>query len=174
MKRCLLAAVLALPTCALFFASPVSWAYVEAPHTLGRCCHESTNIVLVEVTRIDKAKNLLIYKKIEDLKGTHPQDQIKHNIGQRGFHEREWKNVMAWAEVGKRAVFFHNGGASETCIAGYWYQCYPEVVVPCLADGPREQLLLAKGKLQRLKASLKRIDYDAKRDFVGFGAGEGE
>jgi hypothetical protein len=49
-----------------------------------------------------------------------------------------------------------------------------EVVVPCLADGPRDQLLLAKGKLQRLKASLKRIDYDAKRDFVGFGAGDGE
>src|SRR5213593_4148494 len=126
MKRCLLAAVLALPTCALFFASPVSWAYVEAPHTLGRCCHESTNIVLVEVTRVDKTKNLIIYKKLEDLKGKHPQDQIKHNIGQRGFHEREWKNVIAWAEVGKKAVFFHNGGASETCIDGYWYQCYPE------------------------------------------------
>jgi hypothetical protein len=186
------------------------WAYVEVPHSLGRCCHESTNIVLVEIERIDKTKNLIIYKKLEDLKGKHAQAQIKHNIGQRGFHEREWKTVMAWAEVGKKAVFFHNGGASETCVGGYWYQCYPEgewwgmshaeplllrtfqgdaeklataikgiiagreVVVTCLADGPREQLLLAKGKLQRLKASLKRIDYDAKRDFVGFGAGDGE
>jgi len=185
-------------------------AYVESPHTLGRCCHESTNVVLVEVARVDKTKNLIIYKKVEDLKGTHPQDQIKHNIGQRGFHEREWKTVIAWADVGKKAVFFHNGGASETCIGGYWYQCYPEgewwgmshaepfllrtfrgdpeklasavkaivagreAIVTCLADGPREQLIEGKGKLQRLKASLKRIDYDAKRDFVGFGAGEGE
>jgi hypothetical protein len=205
MKRCLLAAVLALSV-----GSPASWAYVEAPHTLGRCCHESTNVMLVEVTRVDKTKNLILYKKLEDLKGRHATDQIKHNIGTRGFHEREWKTVMAWAEVGKKAVFFHNGGASETCIGGYWYQCYPEgewwgmshaeplllrsfhgdpdklatavkgivagreVVVPCLADGPREQLLLAKGKLQRLKASLKRMDYDQKRDFVGFGAGDGE
>ena len=32
---------------------------------------------------------------------------------------------MEWAEVGKTAIFFHNGGASETCIGSYWYQCYP-------------------------------------------------
>ncbi len=201
---------LLLAPLALLAALPVARAYVEVPHTLGRVCHESTNIVFVEVTRVDKAKGLILFKKIEDIKGKHPQDQIKHNIGQRGFHEREWKTVMAWAEVGKKAVFFHNGGASETCTGGYWYQCYPEsdwwgmshaeplllrsfsgdaemlaaavkgivagreVVVPCLADGPREQLLLAKGKLQRLKASLKRIDYDAKRDFVGWGGGDGE
>src|SRR4051794_7036568 len=31
---------------------------------------------------------------------------------------------MEWAEAGKTAVFFHNGGASETCIGTYWYQCY--------------------------------------------------
>ena len=31
---------------------------------------------------------------------------------------------MDWAEVGKTAVFFHNGGASETCIGNYWYQAY--------------------------------------------------
>jgi hypothetical protein len=29
-----------------------------------------------------------------------------------------------WAEVGKTAVFFHNGGASETCFGNYWYQAY--------------------------------------------------
>src|SRR5207247_100901 len=49
-----------------------------------------------------------------------------------------------------------------------------EVVVPCYADGNRDQLHLCKGKLQRLKASLKRIDYDPKRDFVGLGAGAGD
>ena len=31
-----------------------------------------------------------------------------------------------WGEAGKRAVFFHDGGASETCTGTYWYQCYPE------------------------------------------------
>jgi hypothetical protein len=184
-------------------------AYVEAPHTLGRCIHESTNVVLVEIARVDKDKGLIIYKKIKDLKGKHGEDLIKHNIGKRGFHPREWQNVMAWAEVGKQAVFFHNGGASETCVGTYWYQCYKEgewwgmshaepfllrtfsgnveklaaavtdilagkdVVVTCLADGSKEQLHLRKGKLQRMKASLKLLDYNPRRDFVGWG-GEGD
>ena len=185
-------------------------AYVEVPYTLGRTCTESTNIVLVEVARVNKDKNLILYKKVQDLKGTHPEAVIKHNIGKGGFHPREWQNIMAWAEPGKRAVFFHNGSGSETCIGTYWYQCEhsgewwnlshaepfmlrtfygdvdrlaaavtaivagKEVVVPCLADGNKEQLHLRKGKVQRLKASLKRIEYDARRDFVAFGAGEGD
>jgi hypothetical protein len=116
-----------LAACLAFLAAvPAGRAYVEAPYTLGRICHESTNIVLVEVTKVNKEKNLIIFKKVEDLKGKHPKDEIKHNIGQRGYHPREWQNVMAWAEAGKRAVFFHNGGASETCTGTYWYQCYPE------------------------------------------------
>jgi hypothetical protein len=195
---------------ALGVAAPSARAYVEAPYSLGQVCHESSNIVLVEVTKVNKEKNLIIYKKVADLKGKHPTDVIKHNIGQKGYHAREWQTVMAWAEAGKRAVFFHNGSASETCTGGYWYQCYPEgewwgmshaepyllrsycgdadrlaaavekiqqgqeVVVPCLANANIAQLHERKGKVQRLKASLKRIPYDAKRDFVGFGAGDGE
>ncbi len=121
MKRGLILAVAALLT-----AAPLSPAYVEIPYTLGRVCHESTTIVLVEVVKVNKEKGLIIYKKVEDLKGKHPQTELKHNIGQRGYHAREWQNVMAWAEVGKKAVFFHNGSASETCTGSYWYQCYPE------------------------------------------------
>jgi hypothetical protein len=183
-------------------------AYIEAPYSLGQVCNESTNIVLVEVAKVNKDKNLIIFKKVQDIKGKHPQQEIKHNIGQNGKHEREWKNVMAWAEVGKRAVFFHNGSASETCIGTYWYQCYPEgewwamshaepyllrtyfgdvdrlaaavvkmlegndTIVPCLADGNLDQLHERKGKVQRFKASVKRGNYDAKRDFVAFGTGD--
>ncbi len=179
-------------------------AYVEAPHSLGQVCKESTNIVLVEVARVNKEKGLIVYKKVRDLKGKH-DGEIKHNIGQRGFHAREWQNVMGWAAPGKKAVFFHNGGASETCIGTYWYQCYREgdwwgmshaepfllrtffgdadrlaeavdliekggeAIVSCLADVNKEQLHLRKGKVQRLKASHKRLDYNAKRDFVGWG-----
>lgn len=184
-------------------------AYVEAPYTLGRTCHESSNVVLVEVTRVNQEKGLIIFKKVKDLKGNHAGDEFKHNIGKRGFHEREWKNVMAWAGVGKKAVIFYNENSSETCIGTYWYQCFKEsewwamshaepflmrtyfgeteklaeavvqvvagkeVIVPCLADGNKEQFHERKGKVQRLKASLRRLDYNVRRDFVGFG-GEGE
>ena len=85
---------------------------------------DSTNILLVRVESVDKEKNLIVYRKVKDIKGTHPGEVIKHNIGRGGFHPREWQNVMAWAEVGQQAVFFHNGGAGEMCIANYWYQIY--------------------------------------------------
>jgi hypothetical protein len=197
------------PALLCLLAAAPARAYIEAPHSLGRCIHESTNVVLMELSRVNKEKNLLIFTKVADIKGKFAGQEIKHNIGQRGFHEREWKSVMAWAEVGKRAVFFCNGDASETCIGTYWYQCYrendwwgmshaepfllrtyygdpdkladlcgkmvkgQEVVVTCLADGNKEQLHQRKGKVQRMKASLKKLDYDPKGDFVGWG-GDGD
>src|SRR5947209_5825063 len=117
--------VIVLASFGLLVAAAISQAYVEAPYSLGQVINESTNIVLLEVVKINKEKNLIIYKKLKDIKGAHPAEQIKHNIGKNGFHAREWQNVMAWAEEGKKAVFFHNKSASETCIGGYWYQTYP-------------------------------------------------
>jgi hypothetical protein len=205
MRRTLLLAFLVTAAWQLV---PLGWAYIESPHTLGLVIRDSTNIVLMEVSRVNKEKGLIVYKKIRDLKGQHPSNEIKHNIGQRGFHPREWQTILTWAEPGKKAVFFHNGGASETCIGTYWYQCYPEgdwwgmshgepfllrtfygraekladavaqilqdkeVVVTCLADGNKEQLHQRKGKIQRLRASLKLLDYNPKRDFVGWGGEE--
>ena len=199
-----------LPTALLFAlsANPAR-AYIEAPYSLGQFVNDARNIVVLELTRVNAEKGLLIFKKVADLKGNYPAQEVKHNIGTRGFHEREWKNVMAWAEVGKKAVFFFTDNASETCIHTYWYQCYQEgdwwgmshaepfllrtfygdpeklveivtrllkneeVLVPCLADGDKNQLHQRKGKLQRLKASLKRLNYDAKRDFAAWG-GDGD
>src|SRR5438132_14153679 len=99
-------------------------AYVEAPHSLGLVCTLSTNIMVLRVEKVDRQNNLIIYRKVRDIKGQHPSDVIKHNIGRGGFHPREWQYTMEWAEVGKTAVFFHNGGASATCIGTYWYQAY--------------------------------------------------
>ena len=98
--------------------------YVEAAFTLGQIATQSTNIVVLRVEKVDKEKNLITYRKVRDLKGTHPGDVIKHSIARGGFHPREWQNTMAWAEEGKTAVFFHNGSAGECCIDNYWYQVY--------------------------------------------------
>src|SRR5262249_30463762 len=155
--------------------------------------------------KVDKEKNLIIYRKVRDIKGKHPTDVIRHNIGRGGFNPREWQYPMQWAEAGKTAVFFHNGGASETCIGTYWYQAYAggdwwnmshgepfllrsysgkteklahlvtemlagkEVIAPCMVDGTKDDLHLRRAKVQRLRASLKLNDYNAKRDFVGWG-----
>jgi hypothetical protein len=184
---------------------PPAHAYVEAPHSLGQVIALSTNIVVVRVEKVDKEKNLIVFRKVRDLKGKHPVDVIKHNIGRGGYNAREWQYTMEWAEPGKTAIFFHNGGASETCTGSYWYQCYnqgewwgmshgepfllrtfagnvdklaaavteilenKEVVVPCMADGNKDDLHLRRARIQRLRCSLKLGTYDAKRDFVGWG-----
>jgi hypothetical protein len=142
---------------ALLAAAPLARAYVEVPYALGRICQESTNIVLVEVTKVNKEKNLIIYKKVEDLKGKHPKDEIKHNVGQRGYHAREWQNIMNWAEVGKKAVFFHNGGASETCTGTYWYQCYPENEWWGLSHAEPFLLRSYCGDAEKLAAAVKEM-----------------
>jgi len=99
-------------------------AYVEAPHSLGTIVSQSTHIILMKVEKVDREKNLIIYRKVSDLKGVHPTDVIKHNIAKAGFHPREWQQTMEFAQPGSLAMFFHNGGSSET-YNGYWYQAYP-------------------------------------------------
>ena len=99
-------------------------AYIEIAYTLGRVVQEATSISVLRIEKVDKEKNLILFRKVQDLKGTLPGETTKHNIGRAGFHEREWKAIMEWAEPGKSAVFFNNGGASETCIGNYWYQAY--------------------------------------------------
>lgn len=180
-------------------------AYVEIAYTLGRVIQESTSISVLRVEKVDKERNLILFRKVQDLKGTLPGETTKHNIGRGGFHEREWKAIMEWAEPGRVAVFFNNGGASETCIGNYWYQAYAggewwnmshgepymlrsyagapeklttivqsmiagqEVIVPCMVDGDKNALQMRTAKIQRIKASLRIQDYNAVRDFVGWG-----
>src|SRR6266699_3057327 len=81
----------------LWPARPV-YAYVEAPHSLGLVINLSTNVMVV---RVEKEKRMIIYRKVRDLKGKHPTDVIRHNLGSNGFHPREWQYPMQWAEVGK-------------------------------------------------------------------------
>ena len=182
-------------------------AYVEIPYSLGRLVNEAGTIVLIRVESVDKQKNLIIYRKVREVKGTFQGDVLNHNIGKRGFHPRESQTIMAWAEPGKTALLFSNGGAGEVCIDKYWYQCHggawwtmthaepyflrtfagrparlatlvtrmlagEEVVAPCMVDGDKNALQLRTARLQRLRASLKVLDYDAKRDFVGWGVEE--
>ncbi len=109
---------------AVLVAASAASAYIEAAYTVGRFVKESTIIALLEVEKIDSDRNLIIYKKVRDLKGKCP-DVIKVEIGRLGFHPREWQFIMAGTKVGGKVVFCSNGSASETCMENYWYQCYP-------------------------------------------------
>src|SRR5258708_39944594 len=90
-------------------ARPAS-AYVEAHYTLPRVIKESTNIVVMKVFKVNKERKLIYYKKVADLKGKHPVDEIKHNVGVGGVHAFEQEAAIEWGEPGKNAIIFHNGG----------------------------------------------------------------
>jgi hypothetical protein len=196
-----------LSACALLalLTAPAT-AYIEASMSLGAVVAQSSNILVMQVEKVDKENNRILYKKIRDVKGTHPSDILRHNIAKAGFHPREWQNIMAWAEPGKLAVMMYQGGASETCIDSYWYQSYgggpdwamshgepyllrsyagrpeklvmaveeimagKEVIVPAMLDGDKNAIQLRTAKVQRLRASLKLADYNAARDFIGWGS----
>jgi hypothetical protein len=114
-----------LPAIALFaFAHPAR-AYVEAPMSFGAVVTQSVVVCLIQVEKVDKAQSIIIYRKIQDIKGKHHQDVIKHTI-KGELRPGECKEIMNWAEPGKMAVFFHNGSASETCTGLNWYQAYPQ------------------------------------------------
>jgi hypothetical protein len=121
---CPAAAVFLALLAALALWTRPAHAYVEAAMSLGAVVNQSSNVLLMRVERVDREKNLIVYRKVRDIKGKHPTDVIKHNIGRGGLRANEWKPQMDWAEPGKLAVFFHNGGASETCIGTWWYQAY--------------------------------------------------
>ncbi len=47
-----------------------------------------------------------------------------------------------------------------------------EVVITCMVDGDKTAIALRTARVQRLRASLKIADYNAPRDFVGWGGDE--
>jgi hypothetical protein len=66
--------------------NPSARAYVEAPYTLGRVIAESSNVLVMRVEKVDKEKNMIIYRKVRDLKGQHPTETIKNQAQ----HWQEW------------------------------------------------------------------------------------
>jgi hypothetical protein len=91
------------------------------------------------------------------VKGKHPQNEIKHNIGRGGLRPGEWEEIMKWAEVGKTAVFFHNGGASETYFGSSWYQAYPQGEWWGMSHGEPFMLRSYAGKVEKLAGFVAEI-----------------
>src|SRR5262249_57158012 len=100
-----------------------SRAYIDAPMTRGDVSSQAQLVTILGVSRVDKSKNLIVYDKVEDIKGKFPTATARHVCtGQ--LREGEIKTVLDWAEPGKTAIFFSKDGACETCIDNYWYQIY--------------------------------------------------
>src|SRR5262249_48057946 len=91
MRRLLICTGLVVGSAVLAWQTPRAHAYVEAAMSLGSVLAQSSNVVLMRVESVDRDKNLIIYRKIQDIKGKHPLEVIKHNIGRGGLRPNEWK-----------------------------------------------------------------------------------
>jgi hypothetical protein len=97
-----------------------SWAYIAAMPTLGKVSKDASHIVVLEVDKVSRDKQVVIFKKVADLKGNESPDVAKHKLTD-GFHPRQARTILDWAEPGKTAVCFENENVCLTCIGGFWY-----------------------------------------------------
>jgi HEAT repeat protein len=103
-------------------ASP-AWAYIAAMPTLGKITTDSSHIVVLQVDKVNREKQVIIFKRVADLKGKGAADVVKHKL-QGGLHPRQSRTILDWAEPGSIAVSFQNGERTcVTCIGGFWYEC---------------------------------------------------
>jgi len=108
---------------AVFLGFLPSWAgaYIDTCPSLGTVVASATSIVILQVDRVSADKRVVIYKKIADLKGKHPAEQIKHQITD-GGHPREPKGILDWAKPGRIAIGFINDKVFLTFIGRQWYE----------------------------------------------------
>jgi hypothetical protein len=74
----------------------------------------STYIMVVRVEKVSKEKRVIIYRKVRDIKGRFPKDEVKHVFNKSDppanepelfkLNVAEWSYILNWAEPGKEAV----------------------------------------------------------------------
>lgn len=117
MRKNLLATLLLLGT----FGTPTqSQAFIDFSPTLGKVISQSDHIVVLEVDKVNREKQVIIFKRIAELKGKDSPEVMKQQITD-GFHPRQSRTILDWAEPGEIAVCLQSGRQSLTYIGGYWY-----------------------------------------------------
>lgn len=84
---------------------------------LGQTILDSDAIVILRVEQVDKAKSVITYRKLKDLKGKFPTDLVSHPI------DPQHQELLRWAAASKKAVLFFKktGAHGALCIDHHWY-----------------------------------------------------
>jgi HEAT repeat protein len=107
----------------LFFGVPATArAHIDGSLTLGRIIADSDRIVVLQVDKVSREKQVIVFTKVADLKGKGFPDLARHQLTD-GSHPRQARTILDWAEPGKDAVCFQRGTVCEVCIGGFWYEC---------------------------------------------------
>jgi hypothetical protein len=110
---CKILAVLA----ALGWAAP----YIDVcrPETLGAVCARATSISVFKVEKVNKEKGVILYRKVEDLKGSCPRETFREFLS--AAHEpHERQHYLDWVEVGKIAVLFRHENRQAIAVGEQW------------------------------------------------------
>ncbi len=142
---------------AFFLSAGAARAYVDGTPSLGKLMTDAAVISVLRVETVSHEKRVIIFKKMADLKGMSPSGEVKHKITD-GFHPREPKLILDWAEPGKIAICFHDGKAAVICIGPYWYQCAALADSWWTMTSGRPELSLAYfGSVERLQRQIPAI-----------------
>jgi HEAT repeat protein len=113
-------------------------AYVDVTPTLGAIINNASAIAVLRVAKVNREKRAILFEKVADLKGSTPAD-VRHHVAD-GYHPREPRLILDWAEPGKIAVSFTAGTSCVVCIGDYWYEC-------AALEGPWWSLLSGRPEL---------------------------
>jgi HEAT repeat protein len=106
----------------VFLGAPgQSWAYISPLPTLGKVITDSRHVVVLEVDKVSRDKQVVIFKKVADLKGEGAPAVAKHKLTE-GLNPRQMRTILDWAEPGKTAVCFQTDRSSLTCVGDFWYE----------------------------------------------------
>ena len=151
MKRFLCAMIL------LFGTATQSRAFVDFSPTLGKVISQSDHITVLEVDKVNREKQVIVFKRVAELKGKGAPEVVKHQITD-GFHARQARTILDWAEPGEIAVCLQSGRQSLTYIAGYWYHCAAlEAPWWTMTTGRRDMAYAYFGSVARLRDHVTAI-----------------
>jgi HEAT repeat protein len=132
-------------------------AFVDFSPTLGKVISQSDHIVVLEVDTVSREKQVIIFKRIAELKGEGSPEVVKHRITD-GFHVRQSRTILDWAEPGEIAVCLQSGRQSLTYIGGYWYHSAAlEAPWWTMTTGRRDMAYAYFGPVARLRDHVAAI-----------------
>jgi HEAT repeat protein len=89
---------------------------VPQAEPLGALISHSSAIAVLQVVKVDGDAGIITFKKVADLKGKHPEDELRHSL--LGSEDRA--ALCEWARPGRTAVFFAFGHQAVTCLGNHW------------------------------------------------------
>jgi HEAT repeat protein len=103
----------------LFAQAPDHQGQVIQPVPLGVLVRDSSPIVVLQVERVVRDEDLIVFRTVAELKDRAAPGPVRHHV--------VWPEdpaLLDWARPGKTAVCFYQGGKAVTCVGNTWYYCW--------------------------------------------------